>query len=461
MQQKDVSMPSQTKALIVTEIFAAYMTTVGIASAEPEPEPTGTDGVASPGLLVDPEDEDARNAASLEAYRDQRYSDAMRAFEALWQDFGRVKYLYNAAISHEVLGHDAQAYVYFRRCLAHAELSADMRAEIDERLNALRRRTVLLRIQSVADLRAPGARVELYYRSLHGLTDPERAPLTLAKDVATFLDEHGDVVFYVERGLWGASVAEPGHRIESGTIEISGARIKTVVLAVSRPRVPAAWDKRIALTVDSDIHEERHRWALELRSRRLALGLGTVSALTFAGGTIMAVYSGVRWSDELGEFIVSSDFQSRNSALKRMDGPLTIQIAGASVGGGGLGLGITSLIAVKPRRPRVWAGPLVLGAGTFAMGIFGTYSLYDSLVRDVTNRTKSGLAVHGEHASFHTQQATVLLASAAIGVGAGLMVGGVVGIIHSAAGRRWHALRYSVTPQVSAAGAAFVLRGRF
>lgn len=461
MQQKDVPMPSQTKAIIVMEVFAMYLTSVGIAFAEPEPSGADSAGGAVVDSPIDPPDEDTRNAASLEAYRDQRYSDAMRGYQALWDDFGKVKYLYNAAISHEVLGHDAQAYVYFRRCQVHTELTADMLVEIDERLNALRRRTVLLRVQSTTDLRAPGARVELRYRSLQGLTDPERTPLSLRDDITSFLDERGELVVYVERGLWGASVVEPGRKIESGTIEITDTSAKTAVLAVSMPHVPIAKDREIDLTVDPDTHENVRRWMLERSNRRLTLGLGTVSALIFAGGTIMTVYSAVRWSEEIDEFLRMKEFTTRDSARKQTEEFLRFQVAGAVLGGGGIGLGVTSLISMRPRRTRVWAAPIVLGAGSLAVGVFGAFQSYDSLVREGRDRAESGMVAEGERSSFHEKQAVLLLVSTAMGSGAGMMVGGVVGIIHAAASRRRTASRVSLVPQVSTTGASLVLRGQF
>ena len=91
--------------------------------------------------------EEIRNARALVQYEAERYAESARTFTELWSGFKNARYLYNIAAAHEVLQHDASAYVYFRRYLIAPDRIADRSTIALQRINALRGRAGSLRVQ--------------------------------------------------------------------------------------------------------------------------------------------------------------------------------------------------------------------------------------------------------------------------------------------------------------------------
>lgn len=470
-------MSSHSARLICALAWFVTMSVPGSSSAGTQPDESVADTAPEPTAeTVEPvapgSPEEIRDARARVLYDAELYADAARAYEALWLDYKAAKYLYNLAVAHEVLGHDAHAYVHFRRYMAAADRVADNAAVVYERLQALKARTRVLRIQFPPETDLSATSIKIHYRSFHSLTDPARPPLLLQAADLERTDRPGELLIYAEPGLWSIDAKRPGVKNEHREVELREQEPESGVEFEPEPAAPVkpapVRNCPAPPVVDKTERDD------EARSiRRLSGTLGVVSIASLAGGTALLAYTGNSWNERLDDVLRGSAESGAPGAkpreLKRafdtMYRDWLFESVGAGVMGGGAGLGVASIIGRHPRRPSAWIAPLLIGGAAAAGGLAGA-AVYNG---DFDERS-DGLAANGIEAfsmekdpreRYQQLRLGLVLTSAGAGVGAGLFVGSLVGMIHSATRRSSSRRSFSVQPRFDASGASLWIRGRF
>lgn len=147
------------------------------------------------------EDREARRL-----YDARMYPAAAEAFESLHATSRVPKHLFNAAMSRELAGHEGHAYLLLRRYLDLPDLQPNERARAQDRVLALQRRTVAVRI-AVAPAEAQGKGLEISIRRAPSGSpiDVGRAPIELAGEVLSLLavpGRSGEFELLLEKGPW-------------------------------------------------------------------------------------------------------------------------------------------------------------------------------------------------------------------------------------------------------------------
>lgn len=211
----------------------AALTSVCIAAA-----PVPTSGAAPP-LVAEPGAPDAeapgedQEARRLFAARD--FAAAAAAFEALFERSPVPKYLYNAAQTRELAGHDGHAYLLLRRYLTLPDLGGDDQDRALDRLTALKRRTTALELvlPSVAHVQVSLRRKPTGVPADHG-----RTPISLTSETLA-LTRHpqkaGMHLLQLERGPWELVVSAQGFHDWSREISVAE---ELVSLQVELARLP-------------------------------------------------------------------------------------------------------------------------------------------------------------------------------------------------------------------------------
>ncbi len=156
----------------------------------------------------------AEQAMSL--FAERRFADAARAFEMLAVETSGARYLFNAAVARERLGHEARAYVHLRRFLANEDLTAKERRQGKTRLAELIERTVPLRIELMPP---PGGEGWLVLYLLQGAG--KRRPIEIRIAEFALPDRPGAVELQVEAGTWFVHTEVPGTRPAQGQVTIT------------------------------------------------------------------------------------------------------------------------------------------------------------------------------------------------------------------------------------------------
>lgn len=188
--------PSLLAALTSVCVAAAPLPTSAAAPSSVEPGPPDAE---APG-----EDQEARR---LFAARD--FAAASVAFEALFERSPVPKYLYNAAQTRELAGHDGHAYLLLRRYLTLPDLGGDDQDRALDRLTALKRRTTPLELV----LPSERVRVSLRRKPTGVPADNGRAPISLTGEtlqLARHPQKEGVHLFQLERGPWEVQVSAQG-----------------------------------------------------------------------------------------------------------------------------------------------------------------------------------------------------------------------------------------------------------
>ncbi len=157
----------------------------------------------------------AKQAMSL--FAESRFADAARAFEVLAVETSRARYLFNAAVARERLGHEARAYVHLRRFLANAGLSPSERSQGEERLAELIERTVPLRVDLTP---SPAGKGVLIFYLLQG-AGKRRLPIEIRVAEFGLRDRPDSIELHVEAGTWLVHAEVPGHHPAEGQLTIT------------------------------------------------------------------------------------------------------------------------------------------------------------------------------------------------------------------------------------------------
>ncbi len=410
------------------------------------------------------------DAIAKQMFREQRYLEAATAFEELWTAKQIPKGLFNAAMAREMMGHELHAFVLLREYLDIPELSASERAKAEDRIRVLQERAPKLRvIVSPADI--PVAGLDLHVR--RGALDPSRVEVHLDGSALAMLAAPGEPGAYdlpAEPGPWSLELAARGYAPGRASVTVAREQVSQTSLTLepltdgiepepSSPQVP-----------DSPPRDGAS-------GRSLALGLGVAAGVMVVAGAVTLGVSGSRWGrnreallDATGTYRAdpTHDELPWEAASDRLASNWLSTNGGAGMLGAGLGLGLGSVTSVAPRRKSVWAAEVAIGAA-LGLGAFVAYTYTvdgfnrrHEKIRYGADSTKSwdDQSKRAASDSLNRSRTEGLVSSLLVGVGAGLLVSGIVGLIH---GRRPSPglARTSISPYSGRHGSGVVLKLQF
>lgn len=388
----------------------------GMPGRQAAAAPTASEVVASEGP----------DALAKTMFREQRYPEAALEFERLWFAQRTPKYLFNAAMAREMMGHELQAFVHLQVFIGLPGLAEAEIARAKDRIQGLRERTVKLRVR-VAPADLPAGALALNARRLSGIAG-HATPVEVHLDGATVAalavpGAPGAYDLPVEVGRWELEFTSDGYgpgrtslhamrgptsqnvvRLERlvDTVEVTAEFTPEAALEagidvslqgpapekVTRKRVerspvtwrlkPGAWTLeanaagfkpvRTAFTAGAEpVRMEVQLTQAPRKGRRLALGLGVAGGVMAVAGTVMLGILGSDWKGAKKELLdetenVDGSAEAWESASNRMRRDWEVTNAGAGILGVGLGAGLGSLATFARRRRPIWIVEISGGA---------------------------------------------------------------------------------------------------
>ena len=313
------------------------------------------------------------DALAKKLFREQRYPEAALEFERLWAEQQTPKYLFNAAMAREMMGHELQAFVHLQVFIGLPGQPETEITRAKDRIEGVRERTVKLRVR-VAPADLPAGTLELNARRAGAPAGPER-PAEVHLNGATLAGlavagAPGAYDLPVELGRWELEFTSRGYG--PGWISVdptlgpasqSMVRLERLADVVD---VTAEFTPGVALTAGIDVslrgpapaqatkqHVERTpvtwrlesgTWSLEAKAagyepvrrvftvgvepvrlkvqlarkrhdgRRLALGLGVASGVMAVTGAVMLGVTVSRWGAWRNALLVRTDALAREGS---------------------------------------------------------------------------------------------------------------------------------------------------
>lgn len=387
-------------------------------------------------------------------YRDERYSAAARAYEALWRDYERSEYLVWAATIRDMVGDYAEAHAHLLLGLTPPEEGAPAILRGKEAAAARVQIEDLCAVAAKVDVEARGSALMALSLQQEGEPAVEVAPAALRGTA------NSPLRLCVQPGLWrwtaqvvdGAGVQQE----ESFEVVVAAGAVLRLSVGATTPAAAEVTDggaeEITKPTVDRDVstveglESEVPAPAPEVGGARkqdglrgLRWGLG-ISALVLAGAG--AGVLGGALSNYYVEDGLYSDYGTWGKDTWTLRGAivtnLLVQELGAGLFGGAVGLAGSALTTSVSRGRRWGAVEMVTGGALLAGGVawelvsWGTER--QGWCAYATKRFESGVqgcdgSSAGGHEYLDNVQPQLLVASAAIGVGAGLVLGGLVKLV--------------------------------
>lgn len=353
---------------------------------------------------------DERVAQAFTNYEKQRFDAAALEFEGLWQEFREPRFLFNAAVSRVGARHHAHAVAYLSEYLGTAGLAADDRAEAEAQRTTSLRETVGVRvtIEAPADLAA----VEFAVQHVPKLASDIRPPLRFAAEQASGTQRAR--VVDLDPGEWKVRVEVPGYEAAEEVVRVEGGAQPVVALAL----VPAMRAHAGNAGVPDRVR------------KKFVQGASVAGGLVLVGGAAALAVGQVKFGQSFAapETSCAPDQLDCRAALASAG---TLRGVGAGLLGAGVGgavAGITGVIrAGKPRRT-AWIAEAALG-GVAALGGAVWLGLSGKRFTEANSRGDVGWGDAGNQALASRFAAQHTAATAVVGFGAGMLVGGLGGIL--------------------------------
>lgn len=187
--------------------------------------------------------DDTAAEAQAAALRDaRRFVSSARLYEQLWSDRQVPKYMVDAAISRELAGQDAHAYVHLRGYLALPDLDAGARAEAERRLAALQRRSLPIRIT----VRASGVPSSAWRLTLQR-TDASQDALELDPSLLSSAGASDVLLLHVEPGSWRVRATAPDREPSEAAADFAPGHTPELVVRLRKPPPPPVTPVPVAL----------------------------------------------------------------------------------------------------------------------------------------------------------------------------------------------------------------------
>lgn len=439
--------------------------------------PATINPVAAPDVTSSTSPSEAeRSEAAKKFYAEQRYLESAHAYEILYAEFKAPKYLFNAAAAREAAGHDAHAYVLFRRYLETPGLSADDHERGEARMAPLRRRTTAVQLQFSPSPRPANLTVTMTRRGVE--------PLELDEQTLQALDRSSVVEIWAETGEWSVRAQASGFRAAESAVQATPGATRALTLELAAEETAGAVQPeasgsltihiaarrlpgglRLQLRRNGEVREEPitaadsswllpvGAWSVSVGNRNfnagpapvriarnidqplalvmrrttdskltlgLAIGAGVLAASGIMGIAVSETVGGDGWK-------VPSDAGNTGKFLTRA------RFSGASAGllGAGLGLGVGAVgmaLESRMRQPRAFWGAVagVGGAATLA-GLLLTGFAGGRLGAAWTRTLVQDEDMHVQDEDMHKFRASTTL----LGLGTGLLLSGVIQLVRS------------------------------
>ncbi|MEZ4449949.1 MAG: hypothetical protein R3B09_10760 [Nannocystaceae bacterium] len=477
----------------------------------------GAAGFERPVLAVlaeEPSDAElAKAEKGMELFESKRFADAADVFEELWRETGTARYLFNAAVARERLGHEAIAYVHLRRFLGASGLTEEEQSAGERRLRELLLRTSPLRV-ALSPPPPAGTTGSLVFTYEAG----DRPPIEV--DIRTFASRHqpGAVEINVEAGVWLVESRITGARPADGRVAVLEATPGAVTLNLTADVVPV----QISVGPPDAIPGATLRWTpqaggeatvipasqaatlnlvpgvytLEVtapgyvtttqravigprtepltvnllpteaigdepkkkKGNPVGLGLGITSGITGIAGVAILGVAASRFQDKSGAYQLAkpADVIATSDALRIN---LDVQERGAGLLGFGLGTATSAVLTMRRARPRapwieagIGAGLAVIGGVTYGVAVRRSAA-------SINAKDNWLVAPEGDAPELALGRPATILGAMVLGAGAGLVVGGVVKL--AVGKRRKRENNLSLAPTFTGTSAQASLTGRF
>ena len=392
------------------------------------------------------------DAAGKTLFGEERYAEAAAVFEGLWDEQRAPRFLLNAALAREMAGHELQAFIHLRRYLTLQDLEPTAQATAQDRIVALRGRTVRLRVLvSPADLPNEGL-LWSFVRDAGSPSASARSAFQMdgqAFAVVAVPGHPGAYDLHVERGDWTLEVSASNYRTRRERLTI--ARAGSIVLGLEPMSPPLP---RVSSTKPRPAPTERDR------PQRLPLALG-VSGGVVAGLGVGLLVSGYRAPVNLAlddAKYTAEDRQQYRGYLSedRVGRAHDLIGSGALLVGtaGGLWVGAGAATLRPGKRPMF----ALLGTG-IALGVAGgvAYSVTWSQTRAL-DFADENRAVAPD--AWRTYKGQIVGANVVAGLGVGMAASALIGLIarriSRASDRHVH-----LQPIFHRAGVSFAAHWRF
>ncbi|MBK8260495.1 MAG: hypothetical protein IPK80_04055 [Nannocystis sp.] len=393
---------------------------------------------------------------AVRLYRDERYSAAARAYEALWRDYERSEYLVWAATIRDMVGDYAEAHAHLLLGLTPPEEGAPAILRGKEAAAARAQIEDLCAVAAKVDVEARGSALMALSLQQEGEPAVEVAPAALRGTA------NSPLRLCVQPGLWrwtaqvvdGAGVQQE----ESFEVVVAAGAVLRLSVGATTPAAAEVTDggaeEITKPTVDRDVstveglESEVPAPAPEVGGARkqdglrgLRWGLG-ISALVLAGagaGVLGGALSNYYVEDGLYSDYGTWDGNKRTLRSAIVTNVL-VQELGSGLIGGAVGLAGSALTTSVSRGRRWGAVEMVTGGVLLAGGVAWELMLWKKERQGwcvyATNKDESNvqgcdhsLKTTDDHKYLDNVQPQLLVASAAIGVGAGLVLGGLVKLV--------------------------------
>lgn len=353
---------------------------------------------------------DERVAQAFTNYEKQRFDAAALEFEGLWQEFREPRFLFNAAVSRVGARHHAHAVAYLSEYLGTAGLAADDRAEAEAQRKASLRETVGVRvtIEAPADLAA----IEFAVQHVQKLASDIRPPLRFAAEQASGTQRAR--VVDLDPGEWKVRVELPGYEVAEEIVRVdSGAQ---PIVALSLVRVTR--------------NDASNAGVPDRVRKKFVQGASVAGGLVLVGGAAALAVGQVKFGQSFGtpETDCAPDQLDCRTALASGG---TLRGIGAGLLGAGVGgavAGLTGVIGAGKRRRTAWIAEAALG-GAAAVGGAVWIGLSGKRFTAANSRGDVGWGDADNQAAVSGFAAQHTAATAVVGFGAGMLVGGVGGVL--------------------------------
>lgn len=353
---------------------------------------------------------DERVAQAFANYEKQRFDAAALEFEGLWQEFHEPRFLFNAAVSRVGARHHAHAVAYLSEYVQTQGIEDADRTEAEAQRTASLRETVGVRVAITAPPEL--ASLEFSVQHVPKLAADIRPSLRFAAEQESGAQRIR--VVDLDPGEWKVRVEAPGFEAAEELVRVDTGGKPVVTLELKpAPRfvaAPAGLPDRVR--------------------KKFVQGASVAGGLVLVGGVAALAIGQSKFGRGFAT-PVSGCAADQLDCRDALAGAGALRGAGAGLLGAGFGgalAGVTGAIGNGKGRRTAWVAEAAIGGvaavgGAVWLGLAGRGFTEANSRGDVGWGDASNQAAVGRYAAQHTA------ATAVVGLGAGMLIGGLGGVL--------------------------------